>query len=132
MPSYLNIDAMGHAGAAAEMRYTPSGQAVTSFSLAVTRKWQKDGEWKSETTWLRVQVWGDAAERAAKIEKGDLVIVRNCRLMPDEGGGPKIFDRRDGSKGASYEVTAGQVIRVGKVQKDEQPAPGTTDEEPPF
>ena len=53
----------GKVGRDAEMRYTPSGQAVTSFSVAVNNEYtDKNGEKVKDVKWLRVSVWGKRAE----------------------------------------------------------------------
>jgi single-strand DNA-binding protein len=57
----------GNMGKDPEMRYTPSGKPVTEFSLATSRPYKDtDDAWQEETTWWRVIVWGDAAERVAQ------------------------------------------------------------------
>ena len=121
----LSAQIRGFAGKDFEMRYTPSGQAVTSGSIAVTRNYQSNGEWKSETTWTRVSVWGDAAQRAAEIKKGDFVIVDGATLTPDPTtGGPRVWTGNDGATNASYEFRAQSVTNLGKLPKnDEQAAP---------
>ena len=52
---YQNTVVVGHLGRDPEMRYTPDGTPVTSFSIATTRKWtNKDGQLQEKTTWFRV------------------------------------------------------------------------------
>lgn len=76
MPSLNRCAFMGNLGRDPEMRYTPSGQPVTNFSVAVNRRWQKDDEWQEETTWVNCILWGPQAERAAEsLRKGNLVYV---------------------------------------------------------
>lgn len=51
---------IGHLGRDPEMRYTPTGRPVTTFSVATNRSWNKsDGERHSETEWFNVVAWGD-------------------------------------------------------------------------
>lgn len=68
----------GNLGRDPEMRYTPSGQAVTQMSVAASRNWKdRDDQWQEETTWFRVTVWGPQAERAAEyLRKGSFVRVQ--------------------------------------------------------
>ena len=68
---------IGNLGRDPEMRYTPSGQAVTQFTVATNRRWRdQQGEWQEETEWFRVVVWGQQAERAAeRLRKGNKVYV---------------------------------------------------------
>lgn len=57
-----------------ELRYVASGKALLSLSIPVNKNRREGDEWKQETTWYSVQVWGDQAERiAAYAEKGTLV-----------------------------------------------------------
>jgi len=54
---------VGNVGRDPEMRYTPSGQAVTSFSVASNRRYtSSNGEQVNETIWFRVSAWGKQAE----------------------------------------------------------------------
>jgi single-strand DNA-binding protein len=68
---------IGNLGRDPEMRYTPSGQAVTQFTVATNRRWRdQQGEWQEETEWFRVVVWREQAERAAEqLRKGHKVYV---------------------------------------------------------
>jgi len=122
----LSTNIRGHAGKDFEQRFTPSGQAVTSGSVAVARNFQKDGEWQNETTWVRVTVWGDAAQRAAEVKKGDFVIIDNATLTPDPAtGGPRLWTNNAGETQASYEFRAASVVNLGKLPKrDETTATG--------
>ena len=100
---YHTIIFAGNLGRDPEMRYTPEGKAVTSFSVAVSDGF---GEYK-KTIWIRVTTWEKTAESCnSYLKKGSSVLVEG-RLMPDkETGNPRVFQRQDGSHGASYEVTA--------------------------
>ena len=77
----------GRAGSDGELRFTPSGQAACSFSVADTpRKKDESGQWvdAGPTLWQRVQVWGPEAEKAAEeVRKGSLVSVSG-RVKADE------------------------------------------------
>lgn len=108
---YQQITIVGYLGNDPDMRFTPNGQAVTSFSLATSRKYTNNsGQQVDETTWFRVAVWGAQAESCNQyLSKGRPVLVVG-RLRPDpQTGNPKIFTRQDGSMGASYEVHAQSV-----------------------
>jgi single-strand DNA-binding protein len=89
------------------MRYTPSGQAVTNFSVASNRTYTgKEGQRVKETIWFRVTVWGKQAESCNNfLQKGKKVLVEG-QLKPDENGSPRIWTRQDGSSAASFDVTA--------------------------
>jgi len=90
---------VGNVGRDPEMRYTPAGQAVTSFSVACNRQYTtNNGETIKETIWFRVSAWGKQAEICNQyLKKGSKVLVEG-RLTPDkETGGPRIWNGQDGS-----------------------------------
>jgi single-strand DNA-binding protein len=101
---------VGSLGKDPEMRYTPSGTAVTTFSMATGRTYN-DGEKKvKETCWFRVTVWGKKAEACNDfLRKGSKVTVSG-RLVPDtDTGGPKIWEDKGGKPHANFEVNASEV-----------------------
>lgn len=103
---------IGNLGKDPEMRYTPSGQPVTSFSVATNRQYTNNsGETVKETIWFRVSVWGKMAETCNQyLKKGSKVLVEG-RLTADAAtGGPRIWNSQDGSPRASFEVNA-QTVR---------------------
>jgi single-strand DNA-binding protein len=103
---------VGNVGRDPEMRYTPSGQAVTSFSVASNRRYtSSNGEQVNETIWFRISAWGKQAEICNQfLKKGSRVLVEG-RLTPDKAsGGPRIWQKQDGTSAASFEVTA-QTVR---------------------
>ncbi len=108
---YHTIIVVGNLGKDPEMRYTPSGQAVTNFNVATNRTYtSSDGNQVKETVWFRISAWGKTAEVSNQyLKKGSKVLVEG-RLNPDpESGGPKLWNRQDGTTTASYEITAGTV-----------------------
>ena len=122
---YQKIIIIGNLGRDPELRFTPGGDPVTTFSVATSRKF---GE-KDETTWFRVTVWSKQAESCNQyLHKGSKVLVEG-RLRPDESGSPKVFQRKDGTWGASYEVTAETVRFLTPKGEENGPA---VDEEYPF
>ncbi len=105
---YHTLILVGNLGRDPEMRYTPSGQAVTNFSVATSRQYSdSNGQQVKETIWFRVSAWGKQAETCNQyLKKGSKVLVEG-RLVPDlNTGGPKIFSRKDGTQSSSYEVSA--------------------------
>lgn len=108
---YHTIIIVGNVGKDPEMRYTPSGQAVCSFSVATNRQYTAgNGETVKETIWFRVSSWGKAAEACNQyVKKGSKVLVEG-RLTPDKAtGGPRIWNTESGDPKASFEVTASTV-----------------------
>lgn len=112
---FTQLTIVGNLGSDPEMRYLPDGTAVTNISVATNRRWNsKDGTPHEQTTWFRVSVWGKQAEAANQyLAKGRQVLVVG-QLQPDENGNPRIFQRNDGTAGASYEVRASSVQFLGK------------------
>lgn len=104
---YQNLTVLGAVGRNAEIRYLPSGQQMAVFSLAASRvRSGRDGnEPIKETTWYQVTTFGKLAEFCVKyVQKGARVLVTG-RLRPDMNtGGPRLWTKRDGNVGASYEV----------------------------
>lgn len=119
---YQNIQIIGHLGRKPEMRYTPSGQAVTNFSVATTNTYTKDGAKVKETTWFRVSVWGNMAEACNKyIDKGSLVKVEGRLSIDKATGGPKIFNKSDGTASTSFEIIANSVLFLSKNEGNAEP-----------
>ena len=112
---YQKLIIVGHLGRDPEMRYTPSGQAVTNFSVATNRKWTgNDGQPQEETVWFRVSVWGKQAETCNQyLSKGQLVMAEGRMTVDRETGGPRIWTDQDGNPRASYEMTAYTVKFLG-------------------
>lgn len=137
---YHTLIIVGNVGRDPEMRYTPSGQPVTSFSVATSRKYNNSaGQQVNETIWFRVSAWGKQAEICNQyIKKGSKVLVEG-RLSPDQAsGGPKTFTRQDGTTGASYDVMASTVrflssrAEGGAADDAAAPVEGGGGEEIPF
>lgn len=129
---YQKIQIIGRLGRDPEMKYSPSGQAVTSFSVATDNQYtDKDGKKVKETTWFRVQVWGKMAEHCnTYLAKGSLVMVEGRMVGDKTTGAPKVYQKQDGSYAATFEINAQNVKFLSTKEKAEQPA--QVDEEMPF
>ena len=102
---YQKLIIIGNLGSNPEQRFTPSGDPVTTFSVATSRRF---GE-KDETTWFRVSVWGKQAESCnTYLHKGSKVFVEG-RLKSGADGNPNVYQRKDGTWASSYEITAESV-----------------------
>lgn len=109
---YQQTIIMGNLGRDPEMRYLPDGTAVTNMSVATNKKWtdKGTGEAREITTWFRVAVWGRQAEPVAEYLKSGSMVLVIGELQPDpQTGGPKLFNKQDGSVGSSFELKAFQV-----------------------
>ena len=68
---------IGNLGRDPEVRTTPSGQSVASFTLATSRRWKdRDGNRQEQTEWHNIVVWGKQAETASQyLTKGKQIYV---------------------------------------------------------
>jgi len=127
---------IGNLGRDPEMRFTPSGQAVTKFSVASTRQYKNSaGEQVKETTWFSIEAWGKLAEICNQyLKKGAKVYVEG-RIKPDKTtGSPHIYEKKDGTSGSSFEIAAieVQLLDSKSEKKDGSPEQATAEEEFPF
>jgi len=131
---YQKIIIVGNLGRDPEMRYTPDGTPVTTFSVATNRRWNNpDGSQEEETTWFRVTAWKRQAETCNQyLKKGRLALIEG-QLKPDPAtGGPRIWTGNDGTTRAQYEITALTVKFLGgRGEAPAAEAPGGALEEPP-
>jgi single-strand DNA-binding protein len=83
--SFNKIIIVGNLGRDPELRYTPQGDAVCSFSVATNeRKKDKSGEFQDVTTWFKITLWRRLAENASKyLSKGSPVYIEG-RLQVEE------------------------------------------------
>ena len=103
---------IGNIGRDPEMRFTPSGAAVTSFSVATTRRYTKDGERKEDTMWWKVTAWGKLAETCNQyLGKGSKVYITG-RVSLNE------WEDNDGGKRQQIELTANEVIFLDKRKEE--------------
>jgi single-strand DNA-binding protein len=121
---YQRLVLVGNLGRDPEMRYTPQGTPVTTFSVATSRKYTTAyGQQKEETVWFRVQVWGKQGETVNQyLTKGSKVLVEGT-LIPDENGGPRVWTGQDGKPRASFEVRA-QTVRFLSTKRETAAAAG--------
>jgi single-strand DNA-binding protein len=121
---YHTIIIAGNLGKDPEMRYTPNGKAVTSFSVAVSDGWGDN----KRTIWFRVSAWEQTAMTCNQyLKKGSKVLVEG-RLQADENGGPRIWNKTDGSAAASFELSASSV-RFLSDKSEQRAEPGSLADE---
>lgn len=105
---YQKLVIVGRLGRDPEMRFTPTGQAVTSFSVATDRQYtDQSGKPVKETVWFKVTAWGKLAETCNNfLQKGRLVLIEGRLTVDPKSGGPRAWVGQDGQPRASYEVNA--------------------------
>ena len=106
--SFNKIILVGNLGRDPELRYTPQGTPVCSFSMATNeRRKDKSGEMQDQTTWFRVTLWGRQAETASQyLTKGRPVYIEG-RLRVEE------WTDRDGKPRHTLEVHATEMQFIG-------------------
>lgn len=100
---------IGRLGRDPEMRYTPSGKPVTSFSVATNRTWvTADGERREATEWFNVVAWRELAEICHQhLSKGSRVYIEG-RLQT------RSWESSDGQKHYRTEVVADEMILLDR------------------
>jgi single-strand DNA-binding protein len=129
---------IGHLGRDPEMRYTPSGRPVTTFTIAVSRSWNTaDGERRTDTEWFNIVAWGNLAEICKQyLYKGQQVYIEG-RLQT------RHWDDKEGQKHTNVEVVANEMMMLGErrdnsnqsqesEQAEEQSEPIADEDEFPF
>jgi single-strand DNA-binding protein len=129
-PLCLNrVMVIGNIGRDPEMRYTPKGQAVTSFSLAATRHWTtSDGDRRDATEWFNVVSWGSLAEICNQyLTKGRRVYVEGELRT-------RSWTEPDGKKHFRTELVANEMILLGPRPKSTKTEykENSFDDDPPF
>ena len=126
--SFNKIILVGNLGRDPELRYTPQGNAVCSFSLATNEKRKdKSGEFQDVTTWFKVTLWGKQAELASQyLTKGRPVYVEG-RLRMEE------WTDREGRQRQSLEVNGTDMQFIGNRGDDTHhpPASSRSDDDAP-
>ena len=99
---------IGNLGKDPELRYTPSGAAVATFSLATTERYKdKDGNKQQKTNWHNVVAWRQLAEICGKfLHKGKQVYIEG-KIQT------RTYDDRDGNKKYITEIVADQMQMLG-------------------
>lgn len=105
---------IGRLGRDPEMRYTPSGRPVTTFSVATSRTWNTaDGERRTETEWFNVVAWSNLAEICKQyLSKGQRVYIEG-RLQNRQ------WEDSEGNKHSSTEIVANEMIMLDSRREGE-------------
>jgi single-strand DNA-binding protein len=109
---------IGHLGRDPEMRYTPSGRPVTTFTVATSRSWNTaNGERHSETEWFNVVTWGNLAEICKQyLTKGKQVYIEG-RLQT------RHWEDKESVKHSTVEIVANEMMMLGERREANNHAP---------
>ncbi|MGB9617961.1 MAG: single-stranded DNA-binding protein [Desulfomonilaceae bacterium] len=99
---------LGYLGRDPEVRYTSSGRAVATFTLATSQRWKdQDGTEQERTEWHRIVAWGKLGEICSEyLSKGKQIFLEG-RIQSRE------WEDQDGNKRTTYEIVANDIIMVG-------------------
>tara|TARA_B100001146_G_scaffold100058_1_gene88653 strand:- start:130 stop:621 length:492 start_codon:yes stop_codon:yes gene_type:complete len=109
---------IGHAGQDAEVRYTPNGDSVASFSLAVSNKYtNREGQQIDDTEWFRINAWGSRADFVGKYIKKGMNIYAEGRLKSN------LYQDNAGETKVSLDVNAFEIQIVQDPDPERQNNP---------
>ena len=113
MFGWNRTEIIGNVGATPELRFTPSGTSVISFSVAVNRRYTKDGEKVESTEWFSVVAWNKLAESCNQyLKKGKAVFVSGRVSLHK-------WEKPDGTETSRLEINANSVIFLSKSEGQE-------------
>jgi len=103
------VNLMGNVTKDPDLRYTPSGAGVLSFSMATNRRYKKGEEWVDEPSFHNIVVWNSAEQLAQRIRKGTRLVVQG-RIQT------RSWDDKDGKKQYKTEVVADRTILIARFE----------------
>lgn len=120
-----------------ELRFTPNGQATTSFGIAVNRRWQdrQSQEWLESTSFFDVVAWRELAQNATES------LARGTRVTVTGRLEQRSWETPEGDKRSKVEINAEDIApslrwATARVTKTERPSPDhpavAGDDEPDF
>jgi single-strand DNA-binding protein len=134
MASLNKVMLIGNLGKDPEVRFTASGQAVTSFSLATSEKFKDktSGEWVERTEWHKVTLWGKLAELAGEyLSKGKTVYIEG-RLQTRKYDKDGVTHYSTEIVGDKMEFLSAKGEKSGGESSSAPKNSGSNYEEPPF
>ena len=111
---------IGHAGQDAELRYTPNGDSVASFSLAVSNRYtNREGQQIDDTEWFRINAWGSRAEFVGNYIKKGMNVYAEGRLKSN------LYTDNAGETKVSLDVNAFeiQIVQDPDPERQNNPMP---------
>ncbi len=116
MPALNRVQLIGYLGKDPETRFTPNGNKVCHFTVAVSRHWQSGEETKESTEWFNIEAWGRLGEVCQQfLTKGNLVFLEG-RLQTDHY-------EQNGEKRQFVKVVISQMQKLDKRAGEPEPGP---------
>lgn len=131
MASLNKVLLLGNLTRDPELRYTPSGTAVSTFGLAVNRRYKQNDEWKDEVCFVDIVCFGKQAENCTEyLNKGSLAFIEG-RLQW------RSWEGEDGQKRSKHEVVASNVQflpkgREGGFEEKKDKSSDSVEDDVPF
>jgi len=123
MASLNKMIVIGNVGNDPEMRYTPDGKPVTSFNIAVSRRFTtREGERKEETEWFTVVTWNRLAETCNQF------LARGRRAYVEGRLRTHTWEGQDGQKRSRNEIVADKVVFLDRQPPAPFPEEGAQEE----
>jgi len=125
----IKVTFIGNIGRDPEMRYTPEGKAVCSYSVAVTLG---SGDNK-QTLWYRCSSWEKQAENDNKyLVKGSKVYIEGVPIPDKTTHNPKMYTNKEGVVVSTWDVTVKFIEYLSKAETTEEPAAEVEQDSIPF
>jgi len=99
------------------VKYTGNGNAVASFGVATNRRYRVDDDWKEETSFHNVVIWGNQAEQLAQRAKKGTRVYVSGRLQT------RSWDDKDGKKNYKTEIVSENLILLDRYERGPMGAP---------
>lgn len=103
------VTLMGNVTKDPELRFTPSGAGVISFSIATNRRFKKNDQWTDEAAFHNIVCWNSAESLAKRIKKGTRIYIEGRSQT-------RSWDGQDGKKQYKHEVVAEKVILIARYE----------------
>lgn len=118
MASLNKVVLLGNLTRDPELRYTPNGTPVSSFGMAINRRYRQGDEWRDEVCYVDIVTFGRQAETVGEyLSKGNLAMIEG-RLQW------RSWETEDGQKRSKHEVVANNVQFMPRMQGDGSGGPG--------
>lgn len=112
MASLNKVILLGNLTRDPELRYTPNGTAVSSFGLAINRRYRQGDEWRDDVCYVDIVTFGRQAETVGEyLNKGNMAMIEG-RLQW------RSWETEDGQKRSKHEVVANNVQFMPRGQTD--------------